>query len=216
MSTEIQERLSLQKATIVQLAFHPGDDGITGVLVVKAPLTPEIAKILGCEERFFNLNERPYTDFQGRLTLNHVAKGCKASIGELQSAAVSLLPEKVWKFSIGLEADETPSVQLRMHFDSRFRTELTDMVHSLNKGEFPLQISSLQGNLFIEENSPETAAANGTAVDMSPAQSTIDEAIAASEVSGAGTLASARDIAGGTTDAAKKARRGRNNHSQVI
>lgn len=166
MSNTIQETLRLDRATIIDLSYYPGEKGINAVMVFKAPLTVNASKVLGCEERFYTLNETAYTDFQGRITLKKVAKACKVMIGEMTSMATALLPDMIWKFSIGLEKDSKPSVVCRMHFDGQWRQVLVDMIHALNKDEFTLNIAALQQHLFIEEE-PVSQEGDGTRVDLS-------------------------------------------------
>jgi hypothetical protein len=229
---QIVKKLELQKTTNVELAFYPGEKGMNGVLTCKAPLTLEAAKVLGCSDRFFTIHDVPYHDFQGRLTLERMAKNCKVTFGDpAQRGATSLLPDMVWKFSIGLEKDAQPSVSWRMHFDSQYRGELTEMVHGLGKTEIDFEMVALQQTLFDEEDAEQ---GEGTRVDLSSKQMNLDDegpdtgCISCNnglpvdakgkhlngekctnrdrEGKSPGTLASAREVAGGTTEEAKKAR----------
>lgn len=166
MSTSIRETLRLEKATIVDLSCYPGEKGMNCVLVCKAPLSDEAAKIMKCEERFYNINGIPYTDFQGRLTLKPVVKACQVTIGDGPiAAAIALLPDLIWKFNIGLEKDSRPSVAFRMHFDARWRGQLVDLVNGLNTDEFPITITASQLSLFVEETP--AASGDGDRVDLS-------------------------------------------------
>lgn len=162
MSNPLQETLKLDKASIVDLSFYPSEEGLNCVLVCKAPLSIEASKVLECQDRFFTINDTPFSDYQGRITLEHIAKSCKVTVGDAPGI-LTFLPDKVWKFNIGLEKDSRPSVAFRMHFDSRWRTELVDFCNGLNKGEINMEIIALQATLWIKEPAP---SGEGTRVDV--------------------------------------------------
>ncbi len=171
MST-LQETLTLEKASIIEISGYPGKKGMNVVLTMQAPLTSDAARILKCQDRFFTINETPYTDFQGRITLKPVVKHCKVSIGEeIETAAAALLPDLIWKFNIGLEKDARPSVAFRMHFDGQWRNILMDWVNAVNTDEFTVSIVALQANLFEALESAE----EGTRIDVDAKPAAIDE-----------------------------------------
>lgn len=167
MTNDIRETLRFEKATITELSSYPGEKGVNNVLVIKASLTLAAAKVLKCENRFFNLNDQPLDDYTGRLTLKPLIKSCVVKLQKVSGAIDNLQPTLIWKFNIGLEKDKGPSVIFRLHFDG-YRQQLADILEERGTSEFPLAIEALQANLFEDQASDEDGPEGGTRIDMSP------------------------------------------------
>lgn len=174
MSTDFRETLRFQKASIQELSSFPGEKGVNHVLVMKAALSLEAAKVLKCESRFFDLHDQPLDDYAGRLTLKPTIKSCVLKVMKISGAIDNLQPTMIWKFNIGPEKDKSPSIIFRIHFDG-YRHLLADLLEEMRTAEFPVEIVALQQNLFADQESTEDGPEGGSRVDMSGGDRTDDD-----------------------------------------
>jgi len=161
----LREQLILKDAQAVSLTMTSVTDGITSVLLVKGPLTVELADILRCRNQAFTLNDTPCPILKS-LSLDHEISSC-----EMVTLGVSLQPSMVTGFTVkrdeAAQADGALEVQFRLKFSSKEKA-LTELFIQAASGLFDLSLVALQRNLFDaapsgkEGDGPD----GGTKVDM--------------------------------------------------
>jgi hypothetical protein len=160
----LREQLVLKDAETVSLTHTKVTDGTTTVLLVKGPLTLELADVLRCRNQCYNLNDNPYPSLKS-LSLEHEISSC-----ELSALGIGLQPTIVTGFTIRPDEAAQADARLELHFRLKFSTgakALLDMFLQAS-GKFDLSLRALQRNLFDaapsgkEGDGPE----GGTKVDM--------------------------------------------------
>lgn len=229
-------KLKIKETEIVQLTKYPGEEQTSQVLVVSGLLTPPIAEKLKARDLCYNEEGIPRR-FEGNIGLAVKMDGADIIMDTFQARANLVHKLKVSQPRKGGSNDVSLMLTMRMRFPGDVL--LSDWVDEINKSTFELRINARQEELNFESDGEEKASNEGekqeagaTDTQEEPAERyecayceegipTNDEGtmhigkvgtVACEHPSAkkaAGTLASARDIAGGTTADLKKSRRDR-------
>lgn len=227
----LREALILTDARAISLTRQITKDGNTFVLIVKGPLTPELAETLRCRNQAYNLSDTPYPSLKA-LSLDHEIFNCELTVPIPGAFGPGLKPTVVTGFSIrpseAADADGALDLTFRMKFTVG-KNELNALLDAVGNNPFDLSLLSLQGGLFDQTSKTEfDGAAGGTRVDVTgggpneedeeeddgqePPPPLVEAMLqdgpeVVDETIRTGSLASAREMAGGTTEAAKKQKR---------
>lgn len=209
----------MKGCSIVGITGNPAEGEPTTVLILSAPLTLEMADAMRCRDMVYTVNDnaRPFEAKIG-LPLELGEGDVEVVLPTSNGSVERLRPYKLWKVKVGHATPITLEVVMRLHFKGAADGQvIKDLLDTWNQDTFQTIVESLQGELFAEKAPPATDA-GGKRVDMSPTDATAADdgdqpglpgAAAeelAQEVEGAGTLASATQMAGGTTAKLRKER----------
>lgn len=216
----LREQLPLTDAKIVSITWYPTQEGDSNVLLVKAPLTPDLAQRLQCDAMVFDLDWNA-RQFEGAIGLTKQMSDCEISV----PGVPVLRPDLVWKIKVSHSKTKKPNEDgseppaLDVLIRAKFKGEdasLQKLKHHVKSSKFDMSLSSLQEELPFDGD------AGGTRVEMS-GDPTIDrlreiqeatpeldaDEDSTDEPPASATLPSSLHMVGGTTDAAKKERKRR-------
>ena len=168
---QLRETLKLTGATITEIVLEPSEKGPKAVLVASAALTPDLARILECQEMFFDGRLAP-REFEGHVGLGHLLKNTAVGLrcpsledgDEGLEAVIALVPDLVHKFRIAHKSDISLELSCRIHLSgAAYLTLLLDFFTAINKKAFDLLLEPRQGELFTE---PEAAGHSGNSLNM--------------------------------------------------
>lgn len=140
----------IEKATIEDLNCTPVEKGPKSVLLIKCPLSPLMADILGCS----------YVFTEDGVPVEHLDKVSLEQklahfLFKLPSATdhdviEQFQPELAWKFNVTRDATEM-KLSFRVHVSGAAQAhQLLDIANTHQGKEFTVTLQSIQGNLFDE------------------------------------------------------------------
>jgi hypothetical protein len=192
--------------------YRSADKGKSYVLVLRSPLTPEIADTLQCRDMVYDLNDRP-RQFEGAITLEH-----KITDAEFSVAGVALLkPTLVHKFRISHsdkadeDADNALEMVVRLQFVD-FGAHLNTLMDKYNDKSFLFTLVPLQQELFEDNAKKKSPTIEATSEEIAEGETedSIEANLRQAEV-GSSSLAPAATM-GGT----HQAKRGRGRPRKVV
>jgi hypothetical protein len=149
MST-LHRIVHLERAKIEDLNCTPVEKGPKSVLLIKCPLTPVMAEILGCSY-VFKENGVP-VEHLDKVSLEQKLADFVFKLPSATDPAVieEFRPELAWKFKVDRDATEM-LLSFRVHVSGAAQGhQLLDIVNAHQGKEFTATIQSVQGNLFEE------------------------------------------------------------------
>lgn len=152
-------KLRINKATIEQLNYYPGEDAPSCVLVLKAPLTEKLADQLRCKEVVYTADGVIRSSIEGKISLSLSVEEADLNLG--QSTSVS--PNQIHKWKIERKEEgsgDARDTRLSVTFRSKFSGKepgriLQNFLNSINNSDFALTIDAKQESFDFEGDGSE-------------------------------------------------------------
>lgn len=147
---DLREKLTFAKATIVSLERNPSRSGLTAILALEAPLTPEIAESLGKKDIVYG-RRGVVNQWKGSIGFDEQMRGVDITIGK-RGSGWTMRPIFITGFSVKRrdadDGDVTAVLSMRLHLDPEEGEQANTFCEQMNNDPFPLKLDPLQGALF--------------------------------------------------------------------
>ena len=147
-------KLRINKATIEQLNYYPGEDAPSCVLVLRAPLGQKLAEQLRCREVVYNSEGVIRSSIEGKISLSLSVEEADLKLGQ----TVEVSPTQIHKWKIERKEEgsgDARDVQLFVIFRAKFfgadeGRVLQNFLNSTNNKDFALTIDAKQESFDFE------------------------------------------------------------------
>lgn len=150
---ELREKLSFSKATIGGFERYPSRNGLTGILVLEAPLTPELAESLGKKDLIYNRRGIVH-EWKGSIGFDEQMRGVELTVGK-RGAGWKFTPSIVVGLSVKHRTEKsnggddiTAVLCMRCHLSPDDGAAANTFCEEVNNDSFPLKLDPLQEALF--------------------------------------------------------------------